>query len=361
MNRSIDIDFPNPPKAFDDMIESTLAGIAQSEKEAQRRGRMRTGLIVLAATMILSLAVVAVAFSGRVFTLGGRYLQPEYLAVQESAYPLVKTDLGALELEHVSIKVLEAIYDGQELRVVYSLTDRAATEPFTGDEMETEANFGKLIEVARLDGVALHDGLEIDGQYANPYVTDMVNGENPGEMIFYTQVSTLLDDIQTQGEFDVKLNFWNFDFREDEAEQAKREIVFTLNADEAKPYEKMLAPFTAEIGGMEMTLNRALFTPMRGYMILEISAEGVTDGWDIEPMLEEIGFSMFGGWKILAPDGTEMNSWVEGYGPSRENPSAMQMYMMVVPPAEWPETIRLVSTDEEGNVNDAFSVEMTLE
>lgn len=151
-------------------------------------GRRRLAVLILAGVLILALAAAAIAtaFGYRIF---GFPFPADYPTsyVQEGAQRLTRHNLAHVSYDHVDVDVREAIYDGKDLRVVYSVRDRNATELLT----EKDKYHG--IAAALLDGVTcVCDWVEVDGQ--TPNLSDVAEepGDLPGEMIY--SIESLLSE-----------------------------------------------------------------------------------------------------------------------------------------------------------------------
>ena len=351
MNRTdLDKAFSPTPEPFSLGVRQILRCLPKKKKN-MRRFTFQTGLVCALILALLCGAALA-AINGGVFDMAMYNMPPEYLEVQESAYDLVQNDLGAsIEGERFLIKAEEALYDGQELRVVVSVTDKtgqldhATALENDGDEYSwlTEAFFDALHE----DGFAVHDGLEINGEYINPYETSHAAGNDPHQVLLYTRCNPYLDGVDPQGTFEVTVCFYPYDVK-DEAARAEKSLTFTLDADAALDYVLVgqAEPITLE-SGATISLEWSKFSPLLGFVTLRIDKDGLNEEtfWEtlesdeaITPWLMDMTVSL--------PDGTKLPTMMEGYGsPDLDTYTSAQASYRIIPPAEWPDTLTFTAGD----------------
>ncbi|MEG2208262.1 MAG: hypothetical protein RR065_09170, partial [Clostridia bacterium] len=139
--------------------------------------------VILVAALLLALAVGAVAWAIQrgVFNFLGIWTnQVTEMPVQEEAYSLLQSDLCHVRYPHVDVDVREAAFDGHELRVVYSVWDRSATEMVTEDQLT-----GIGLPAALADGLVLCDYFVVNGVRPDLGLTFANVGEKPGEILYY--------------------------------------------------------------------------------------------------------------------------------------------------------------------------------
>ena len=309
------------------------------QMEKQRKAvRKRTGL-VLATVLILALAAagLAAALSPQVFSfLWGQGTPNAY--VQDDASGLVKTSLGSIQKEHVDITIREAAYDGQELRVVYSVRDKNAARlylPYTEDE--------KLLnDAAAKDNLGIIcDWITVDGR--DVYLSDC--GENPGEqngeLLFYFQALMAEQDVKPDGNFTVGLPLGKDTSGARPKTVVPPELQFTLNAVEAIKLVRTAAPAEVTVNGVRFAMTEATFTPVAGSIRLDITggdpAAAKTEAyiWGQDARLYDMDGMQIGQIPV--------SSFVEG---TDTPPSAI--LMRIVPPKAWPAEMILALPGTDG-------------
>lgn len=135
---------------------------ARGEQNVKRKGT--AALVFALLTLLTAATAMAAGMHFGVFDLMTTLFGQEEVLPQ--AQQLVASDLAVATLEHTTLRVEEAVYDGGSLRVVYSVT------PNDGSRAVEEA--------AAADGVRLEgcDGFMIDGE---EHV--MTNGSYSGHML----------------------------------------------------------------------------------------------------------------------------------------------------------------------------------
>lgn len=196
--------FPKVPGSFHLAMEQTLWEIVKEAAPAQRPAlgrRRRVAAMVLAASLALCAAAGAV---------GARFGLFDFLrerdgeeAVQPGAQALLHQDLAAVSLEHVDVRITEAVYDGSDLRVVYSVRLRDAKEAL--EERELYDGEGAFLQAALADGVNLGgaDWFTLDGvehTMTGGSTAERRAGGEPGEMLVYVQIKLSSEDIHPQGD-----------------------------------------------------------------------------------------------------------------------------------------------------------------
>jgi hypothetical protein len=320
-------------------------------------GRRRLVVLVLAGLLLLALAAAAIAtaFGYRIFGFPFPANDPVSY-VQEGAYELTRHSLAHASYAHVDVDVLEAVYDGKDLRVVYSVWDRNATEKLT------EKDLYHGIAAAKLDGLtSVCDWVEVDGQM--PDLSDAAEepGDRNGEMIYSIESLLSQQNIHPEGIFTVGLplmkNGKNFKF-------APPELTFTLNADDAKKYMRTAAPAQIDVGNIHIALMEAEFSPMSGAILLAVTdtAYVLPDGQE-EWKPEDVDHNeaeqspagketyLWGGKaQLITADGTQVGISEIEYLDYGAGPGKMRVKLRVTPPKGegWPEEMFLAVVDDSG-------------
>ncbi len=321
------------------------------QMEKQRKAvRKRTGLVLAMVLMlVLAAASLAAALSPQVFSfLSGQGTPNAY--VQEDAAGLVKTSLCSIQKEHVDITILEAAYDGQELRVVYSVRDKNATRPYT-PHMEDEK---LLTDAAALDNLRIIcDWVTVDGK--DVYLSDC--GENPGEqngeLLFYFQALMGEQDVKPEGDFTVGLPL-GIDISGARPKTfVPPELQFTLNAAEAIKLVRTAAPAEVTVDGVHFAMTEATFTPVAGSIRLDVTGE--------DPAVTKTEAYIWGqDARLYAMDGVQMgqppvSSFVEGV----DTPPST-ILMRIVPPETWPSEMILAVPGTDGKPDAAKRIVIKL-
>lgn len=183
-------------------MERTLWEIVKEAEPAQKPsfgGKRRAAAVILAATLALCAAAGAVGVRFGLFDFLRERDGEE--AIQPGAQTLLRRELAAVSLERVDVRVTEALYDGNDLRVVYSVRLRDAKE--TLEERELYDEKGGFLRAVRADGVNLDGGdwFIMDGiEYTmtGGSTIERRTGGEPGEMLVYVQIKLSSADIHPQ-------------------------------------------------------------------------------------------------------------------------------------------------------------------
>lgn len=311
------------------------------QMEEQRKSvRKRTGL-VLAMVLILVLAAagLAAALSPQVFSfLWGQGTPNAY--VQEDAAGLVKTGLGSIQKEHVDITILEAAYDGLELRVVYSVRDKSATRPYI-PHMKDE---GLLTDAAAKDNLStICDWVVVNGR--DVFLSDC--GENPGEqngeLLFYFQALMAEQDVNPEGDFTVGLPLGK-DFSGPRIKSVvPPELQFTLNASEAKKLVRTAIPAEVTADDVHLQMTEATFTPIAGSIRLDVTGED-----PVKTRTEAYTWGMDA--RLYTTDGTAISQPPSSSfdHPNGINAPPSAIMMRIVPPETWPSEMILAIPGTDG-------------
>lgn len=348
--------------------QETWAGILHQIRQGENgkkawlplRGRRRLAVLILAGVLLLALAAAAIAtaFGYRIFGFPFPADDPVSY-VQEGAYTLMKQNLKHVSYDHVDVDILEAVYDGMDLRVVYSVWDRNATERLTDEDLYHG------IAAAKLDGVTcVCDWIVINGQDANLSDAAEEPGERNGEMIY--SIEALLSDqgIHPEGDFTVGLPLIK---NEKNLTIAPVELTFTINAEDAKKWVRTAYPAQMIEGNYRVAITEAEFSPMSGAILLTVSdtayvpPEGEEEqkaeyaawiGGDNgqQSPLEKEAYLWGGMAQLFTQDGKQVGITETEYYSYKEGPGLMPVKLRVTPPEGegWPEKMFLAVCDING-------------
>lgn len=302
----------------------------------QRMPRRRFAAIVLAIVLALALAAVAVGAAMRRGVFNFLYdfgFDRSGAQVQEAAQGLLRTDLASLSLAHVDVAVREAVYDGHDLRVVYSVTERGRTadNPFTEEDL-----YKSVIDAGWEDGLTCCDWIEVNGQDAYFNDTFQAVGESPGEMLYYLQ--TNLPDWGITDVGDTMTIGLPMTRGEDGRTYIHDALRFTIDATVPGGLVRRAAPVEVTLGEVPFTLEEAEFSPVSG--IVRIALRG------------EYGYMdklahLWGHAKLYAPDGTELGiTSLDHWGFAEKG--RIEVVYTVSPPEVWPDEMLLALPDREG-------------
>lgn len=317
----------------DEMLASLLARIdAQrtrrpTHRAAHRRPR-RALLIALLAILLLALAVGGVAYTVRRGVLN---FTEDFgfapMVSQEGADTLVSSgSLAHLSLEHVDVDVTEAVYDGAELRILYSLTSK------DGELRLAEHAENSYLMPGEAEGdLHMCDYVRVNGQDAYFYNTWEMPGEAPGQMLYYLQTNLPAWGVDVSGADTLTIGLPMLPSPPDA--RGSGFVTFTIPA--AVPDGLIRTAEIAEVvrdGGYPVTLERSVLSPLNGYV--ELFFEGL-DRNAYERLLT--------GWcEIYAMDGSRLtDSHPEGWKADGREGGLTLGFAITPPEGEWPEQMIL--------------------
>ena len=320
-----------------------LEGFRLTFKSQRRRGAKnqivhrrpkKMMAIILLAALLLALAVTAAAYLFRrgVLNFNEDFGWGTAIVSQEGAEEFVQSGtLAHLELEHVVIDVLEAVYDGAELRIVYGVTSKVAPAYLPPDD-----NTIYTIPGAVEDEVHMCDYVLVNGQDSYFYDTYETLGDNPNQVLYYLQTN---------------LKAWNVEVMDSETltielpmlgkpvyRQKRPMVTFQIPAQMPKEMIRSAMITDAMTEGHEVTIKYAGFSPIAGYVELHfagISKDEFYRKFDgMGDVRNEQGESMKGG---------------RMEGNTREEDGGITEGFAVMPPADgWPENMQLVVRMQDG-------------
>jgi hypothetical protein len=337
--------------------------------KAHRLHARKIFALVLVVMLALSLLGVATAYFMRDifnFTFDAGW-EKSAGSVQMSAYLLNNENLVHLELEHSNLDVLQAVYDGHELRVVYSLWWRDATEPLPNQATYAEAvpDVSCFLE----DGlIYMCDWIEVNGEHI--YFSDIhtVHGEKPGQALFYLQSNV----IDWMGEPLDKLEIGLPVIRKDYGDpdivigHSTPETTFTIDiikGDGLYFVAEQTEPVTFDYYPMRIFMGR--FSPVSSVLRLEfIDVDGTYDSHSMlesNQPLEEYSFSWYDA-VLCDMDFNPLGiTSFEGSGPSIfDDEAKFLIYYSVTPPEKWPDRVQLVLKNEDGSLDKTRAIPFNL-
>lgn len=183
---------PDVPDVFHEAMAGTLRQIvamerAQGASEKPKKGGMkrRTLIFVLVGALLLaSVALAATLINPGIFDmLIGK--------TPDNAASITQYDLAKVSFNECDIEVKQAAYDGMSLYVVYSIRERAATEPLGKYDPISGTRYaeGLVTDAMKRDGIGYwSDSFWIDGREVNMPGGSYgmtIGSETPGELLTY--------------------------------------------------------------------------------------------------------------------------------------------------------------------------------
>lgn len=334
-----------------DAIQAEPAQENQAKLRHTRLSARRIAVLILAALLLLALATIAVAtllhidvfniYTGRVYS--------QDLPRQEQADTLVERPLLTLSFAHVDVTVRQAAYDGHELRILYSMRDRDATEPISNRSVESYEWVTPAAQQDRLTTVG--DWIEIDGQMDFPYDQLALPGEAPGEMLYFVSLEPKDKTLKDRVSFEVGLPLmWDADNRFKIVPDGMR---FTVHTAQLGEVTRNAEPVRAIIDGAEFSLDDGSFSPISAALTLIISGKTTEE-------LDAIS-QAWGNAQVYTPEGapigvTAVRSW------SFQVPGQVTITYRVIPPQAWPDEMILavLGADGEPDMIQALPIRLSL-
>lgn len=255
-------------RALDDRPDEEAAPHRDAVWRAVRRGirpKARVRRASLAVALILLLLMLAggcLAWAIRAGVVSFPSLALPWLSSPTSpeAETLVRRDLFRAQYEHCELRVLEAAYDGHQLRVVYSLRD---TRPHP--VLDEQDLWSASIPAARLDGIGCCDFLTVDGRDVFLSDTYQLFGERPGEVLYYLAANV---DFTPRDVITVQMPLG-----QPNPQTGRRypdDVTFNLDARVAQASARFAMHADVIWGNTRIVLRRAAFSPLHG--LIEVAA-----------------------------------------------------------------------------------------
>lgn len=234
------------------------------------RARPRKALLIaLITVLLLALAVGGVAYSVHrgVLNFTEDFGFAKMVSQSGSEAFVSSGTLAHLELEHVDIDVLEAVYDGAELRVVYSLTDHSG-------ELHLAEHSDTYVMPGTEEGeVTMCDYILVNGQDAYFYDSWEAPGDHPGQMLYYLQTNLPSWGVDVTGAEELVIGLPLFPL-DPENPRERRKLEFTIPADPPEGLIRRATVKESSAGGHNVYVVNSVFSPLNGYV--ELFYEGLT-------------------------------------------------------------------------------------
>ena len=269
---------PDDPYDLDDVVDQEQAqtpapgrrAAAKQTRAKHRRPIRRLAIVALITALLLALAVGGVAYGYRRgvlnFTEDFGFAK---MVSQEGADQFVSSGvLKHLSLEHVDVDVLEAAYDGAELRVVYALTSHDGEL-----KLDPYMENGYIMPGSKEGEVHMCDYLRVNGQDAYFDNTWEMPGEAPGQMLYYLQTNLSQWGVDVSGAETLTLGLPLL-ARDDPDSRVQPTLDFTIPAEIPEGLVRTAEVTEADMDGLNVTVAEARFSPLNGYVQLRI--EGLT-------------------------------------------------------------------------------------
>ena len=312
---------------FRDMIDKSGTHRRAKQQHMHRRPR-KTLVIAMLLILMLALAVSAVAYwiSRGVLNFNDDFGWGTPIVSQEGAEEFVST--GVLvheELEHVSIDVLEAVYDGAEMRIVYGVTSKVG-QPYLPPDDDTIYT----IPGAEEDEVHMCDYVLINDQDAYFYDAYETLGDNPNQVLYYLQTNLKAWNVDVEGAETLTIELPMLG--RPAYKQKPKTVAFTIPAEVPEGMVRGAKLTHGYAGEYEVSLVYAGFSPVCGYV--ELHFAGISK--------KEFESRCFGMCDIVTIDGERIvGAHMEGN--TREDNGGITIGFSVMPPADgWPDKLELI-------------------
>lgn len=272
--------YPAAPQTVNQRIDDTLALIhQQATARPPKRYAVRLSFAMVLTVILIVMAAVGIAagirfgvfdFMAQIFDQGG---------VLPQAGELVQENLADMETEHTAITLAQAVYDGGNLRIVYSVRQKGAAAPITSDELNDETScFRKALAADDVSPWGC-DWFYLDGtdvtMTGGSTVTTIPGTEN-GEALCYMDIYLASSGIVPQGDFTMSLPIIRHGAKDLET------LDFTVKAD---------APAVAlpaqQANGLSVSVLSASLSPARAYVTLRIEPNASLSALEAELLLAD--------------------------------------------------------------------------
>ena len=321
--------YPPVPKEVKDEISLTLRAIESHTLPASKHYAKRLPLAgVLAAVLIFVMLTVALATGARygIFDFLDRILGES--SVLPRASELVQTSLGTLDLPNTLITAEEAVYDGGNLQVVYSIEAKNLSRKPTEADLDNPLlgihnPNSELSKALAADKVYYYGGF--DSFFVNGEAHSMTNGsfgdsvfdEESGKIYCYMNIQLASSAIIPQGDFSVGLPVAGETWRD------KKLLEFTIK-ETALQGQKTMLETTYET----VTVQSLFTSPMRIYVNLRVETKAGTPPEAAEKALLAWQYAV-----LADANGIELSVPLEMTLDNFENGSACD-YHYIFPPAD---------------------------
>lgn len=297
------------------------------------RRRPRRALLIALLALLLALAVGGVAYTIRrgVLNFTEDFGFAKMVSLEGADALVSSGSLAHLELEHVTVDVLEAVYDGAELRVVYSLTAASGELQLAG-HMEN----AYLMPGEAEGDVHMCDFISVNGQDAYFYDTWEAPGDAPGQMLYYLQTNLPEWGVDVSGAQELTIGLPMLP--REEGQRGWGQVLFTIPAAVPEDLVRSAVIEEASCGGHAVTVERAVFSPLNGYIALRL--EGLTR--------EAYAQQLTNLCEVYGEDGLVLTpSRSEGPLHQEEDGSMVLGFAITPPESGWPERMILAMELED--------------
>ena len=286
--------YPSIPENVQQRMDETLLKLRVESANQRRISPKRKLAFVLAMVMAVGGAMggIAAGIHFGVFNFMAALFGQSCVLPQ--AQKLVVADLPSVTLEHSVLAIEEAVYDGGNLRLVYSVCSE--------DENLT------IEEAAKADQVSLYG---CDWFYINGEESIMTNGSSFGsvlapegeKLLCYLDICMASSGIVPQGDFTVGLPLIG-----------KEAITFAVPG-----YQVAMNPVATETDSVKVTLLSSSLSPVRSYARLRIekqpevsieSYEAALGDWLDAYLVDAEGSKLSAPTDILT-DASEEGKWID--------------------------------------------------
>ena len=319
--------------SYERKLRATLAGLPQRRRMGVAlRGGWRAAA-VLAALCALGAGCVAAGLSRGVLNFNEDFGWGTPIVSQEGAQELVTSGaLAHASLTHVDVDVLEAVYDGTELRVVYAVTSRA------GEAIQREGE-DLIVPGAADDGVHMCDYLKVNGQAAYFDDTYEAMGDGAGQVLYYLQTNLASWGVDVSGADELTVGLPLLPREEGSREQPTLDFVLSADVPEGAARGAALAGKTPGV-----RLTKASFSPVQGYVEVEIDDQTLA------------GRKASSFCRASAADGTPLACHLVLL---EEGEDGLRAGLALMPPqGEWPQRIALALDMGASGEDVAFEIEI---
>lgn len=189
--------------------------------------------------------------------------------IAKQAQNLIVSRLAWHQFEHTEVVIQEALYDGKMMRVLYSIRDLKANQPFATTGSELPSDFVFL--AAEKDGISWKtlDSCEVDHEPVSAVgITGSIAGEENGQVLTISQFD--LSGVSVGNPFHVLLPIAGPDTPES--------LRFELPSSPLSGVIQLPLPPPLMLADRSLQVSYAMWSPIRVYLNLEISmAPGVPE------------------------------------------------------------------------------------
>ena len=200
--------YPAMPQDLKNNLLYTLKTLQAQARPAPVRSAKRLSFAALMAAVLL-VSVIAVAVGNHLGVFGFMERMSGVSGVLEDAVKLVQTDLGSLSLQNTILTAEEAVYDGGNLRVVYSVQAKNLSAPLNAKDMDDpQSAFRQALKSDGINPDGSCDWFEVNGlQYTmtSGSTGDAVFDGDSGKLFCYLDIQFASAGIIPEGNLVVKL------------------------------------------------------------------------------------------------------------------------------------------------------------